>query len=165
MGRKREFARFHARADFSAGLKASTCCDAGTVRVFRTCSPAPASLAPRQRRTRVCTRTGIRAPLKRALPRGRAACFTPRMSEAKIDPETLPYRPCVGLMVLNRDGKVFVGKRIDQSIESWQMPQGGIDPGEQPRETALRELGEEIGTTKVEFIREHPGWLTYDLPP
>jgi putative (di)nucleoside polyphosphate hydrolase len=87
------------------------------------------------------------------------------MTEAKIDPESLPYRPCVGLMVLNRDGKVFVGKRVDQSIESWQMPQGGIDPGEQPRETALRELGEEIGTTKVEFIREHPGWLTYDLPP
>jgi putative (di)nucleoside polyphosphate hydrolase len=82
-----------------------------------------------------------------------------------IDSGDLPYRPCVGLMVLNRDGKIFVGKRIDQSIESWQMPQGGIDPGETPRETALRELGEEIGTSKVEFLREHPDWLTYDLPP
>ena len=68
-------------------------------------------------------------------------------------------------MVLNREGKVFVGKRVDQTIESWQMPQGGIDEGEEPRQTALRELSEEIGTTKVEFIREHPDWLTYDLPP
>jgi putative (di)nucleoside polyphosphate hydrolase len=87
------------------------------------------------------------------------------MPEPKINPADLPYRPCVGLMVLNRDGKVFVGKRVDQTIESWQMPQGGIDPGEEPRQTALRELSEEIGTTKVEFIREHPDWLTYDLPP
>ena len=68
-------------------------------------------------------------------------------------------------MVLNHEGKIFVGKRIDQTIESWQMPQGGIDPGEEPRETALRELEEEIGTTKVEFLREHPDWLIYDLPP
>jgi putative (di)nucleoside polyphosphate hydrolase len=87
------------------------------------------------------------------------------MTQQKIDPATLPYRPCVGLMVLNREGKVFVGKRVDQTIESWQMPQGGIDEGEEPRQTALRELSEEIGTTRVEFIREHPDWLTYDLPP
>lgn len=87
------------------------------------------------------------------------------MTVSKIDPASLPYRPCVGLMVLNSGGKVFLGKRIDQSIESWQMPQGGIDEGESPRETALRELEEEIGTTKVEFLREHPNWLTYDLPP
>ena len=56
-------------------------------------------------------------------------------------------------------------RRIDQTIESWQMPQGGIDDGEVPWDTALRELGEEIGTTRVEFLREHPEWLTYDLPP
>jgi putative (di)nucleoside polyphosphate hydrolase len=87
------------------------------------------------------------------------------MIVSKLDPASLPYRPCVGLMVLNSGGKVFLGKRIDQSIESWQMPQGGIDEGESPRETALRELEEEIGTTKVEFLREHPDWLTYDLPP
>jgi putative (di)nucleoside polyphosphate hydrolase len=86
------------------------------------------------------------------------------MARQKVDPAALPYRPCVGLMVLNREGQVFVGKRVDQTIESWQMPQGGIDPGEEPRQTALRELSEEIGTTKVEFIREHPDWLTYDLP-
>jgi putative (di)nucleoside polyphosphate hydrolase len=87
------------------------------------------------------------------------------MSKPALNPADLPYRPCVGLMVLNREGRIFVGKRIDQSIESWQMPQGGIDPGETPRDTALRELSEEIGTTKVEFLREHPDWLTYDLPP
>lgn len=86
-------------------------------------------------------------------------------TQPSANPTDLPYRPCVGLMVLNREGQIFVGKRIDQSIESWQMPQGGIDPGETPRDTALRELGEEIGTTKVEFLREHPDWLTYDLPP
>ena len=57
----------------------------------------------------------------------------------------LPYRPCVGIMLLNRDGKVFVGKRIDQTVEGWQMPQGGIDKGETPKEAALRELQEEVG--------------------
>jgi NTP pyrophosphohydrolases including oxidative damage repair enzymes len=87
------------------------------------------------------------------------------MAEAKINPADLPYRPCVGLMVLNRAGKVFVGKRIDQTVEAWQMPQGGIDPGEEPWDTALRELEEEIGTAKVELLREHPEWLSYDLPP
>jgi len=68
-------------------------------------------------------------------------------------------------MVLNREGKVFVGKRVDQTIESWQMPQGGIDAGEEPRDTLLRELEEEIGTRKVKVLREHPEWLLYDLPP
>jgi putative (di)nucleoside polyphosphate hydrolase len=87
------------------------------------------------------------------------------MTAPKIDPAKLPYRPCVGLMVLNRAGQVFVGNRIDQSIESWQMPQGGIDEGEEPWDTALRELKEEIGTSNVELLREHPDWLFYDLPP
>jgi putative (di)nucleoside polyphosphate hydrolase len=68
-------------------------------------------------------------------------------------------------MLLNRDGLVFVGKRIDQTMEGWQMPQGGIDGGETPLEAAYRELEEEIGTRKVEFLREHNDWLTYDLPP
>lgn len=68
-------------------------------------------------------------------------------------------------MMLNREGMVFVGKRIDQSIESWQMPQGGIDEGEAPLDTAYRELEEEIGTRSVEILREHPEWLFYDLPP
>jgi putative (di)nucleoside polyphosphate hydrolase len=60
---------------------------------------------------------------------------------------------------------VFVGNRVDQTIESWQMPQGGIDEGEEPWDTALRELKEEIGTSNVELLREHPDWLLYDLPP
>jgi putative (di)nucleoside polyphosphate hydrolase len=77
----------------------------------------------------------------------------------------LPYRPCAGMMVFNRDGRVFIGKRIDQTQEAWQLPQGGIDAGEDPRAAALRELKEEIGTANVEVLREHPEWLTYDLPP
>ena len=76
----------------------------------------------------------------------------------------LPYRPCVGIMLLNQDGKVFVGKRLDQTVEGWQMPQGGIDKGEEPREAALRELQEEVGTDKAEIIGEMDGWVTYDLP-
>jgi len=76
----------------------------------------------------------------------------------------LPYRPCVGIMLLNREGKVFVGKRIDQTVEGWQMPQGGIDKGETPRQAVLRELQEEVGTAKAEIIGEMDDWVTYDLP-
>jgi putative (di)nucleoside polyphosphate hydrolase len=76
----------------------------------------------------------------------------------------LPYRPCVGIMLLNREGKVFVGKRIDQTVEGWQMPQGGIDKGETPIQAALRELLEETGTDKAEIIAEMDDWLTYELP-
>jgi len=67
-------------------------------------------------------------------------------------------------MLFNRDGKVFVGKRIDQTVEGWQMPQGGIDKGEAPRQAALRELLEEVGTDKAEIIAEMDDWVTYDLP-
>jgi putative (di)nucleoside polyphosphate hydrolase len=77
----------------------------------------------------------------------------------------LPYRPCVGIMLFNHDGLVFVGKRIDQTVEGWQMPQGGIDEGETPRQAVLRELREEVGTDKAEIIGEMENWLTYDLPP
>jgi putative (di)nucleoside polyphosphate hydrolase len=76
----------------------------------------------------------------------------------------LPYRPCVGIMLFNADGKVFVGNRLDQTVESWQMPQGGIDKGETPKEAVLRELKEEIGTKKAEIIAEMDDWVTYDLP-
>jgi len=75
-----------------------------------------------------------------------------------------PYRPCVGIMLLNRDGRVFVGNRADVDGDHWQMPQGGIDPGESPRDAALRELAEETGTDKAEIIAESSDWLDYDLP-
>jgi putative (di)nucleoside polyphosphate hydrolase len=74
------------------------------------------------------------------------------------------YRPCVGLALFNRQGMVFAAQRIDTPGEAWQMPQGGIDKGESPRRAALRELKEEIGTDKAEFIAEIDDWLTYDLP-
>lgn len=78
--------------------------------------------------------------------------------------EDLPYRPCVGMMLLNPQGLVFVGRRIEQTVEGWQMPQGGIDGEETPAEAAFRELKEEIGTDKADILREHSDWLCYDLP-
>lgn len=77
----------------------------------------------------------------------------------------LPYRPGVGIMLLSRDARVFVGQRIDRTAEAWQMPQGGIDDEEDPRAAAFRELKEEIGTDRAEIVAETDGWLTYDLPP
>jgi putative (di)nucleoside polyphosphate hydrolase len=74
------------------------------------------------------------------------------------------YRRGVGIMLLNRGGLVFVGRRIDQSQEAWQMPQGGIDAGETARQAALRELKEEIGTDRAEVLAESAGWFRYDLP-
>ncbi|MFQ5784665.1 MAG: RNA pyrophosphohydrolase [Alphaproteobacteria bacterium] len=76
-----------------------------------------------------------------------------------------PFRPGVGVMLLDREGRVFVGRRADTPGDSWQMPQGGIDPGETPREAALRELEEEIGTDKAEVVAESRDWFSYDLPP
>ena len=67
-------------------------------------------------------------------------------------------------MLLNREGLVFVGRRIDQTVEGWQMPQGGIDDGEEPRQAVLRELKEETGTDKAEIIGEMEDWVTYELP-
>jgi putative (di)nucleoside polyphosphate hydrolase len=87
------------------------------------------------------------------------------MVHKRVSPDSLPYRSGVGIMLFNRAGQVFLGKRIDQTLEGWQMPQGGIDGGEDPREAAMRELEEEIGTRKAEIVREYPGWLNYDLPP
>ena len=67
-------------------------------------------------------------------------------------------------MLFNKNGEVFVGKRIDQTVEGWQMPQGGIDDGETPKQAALRELQEEVGTDKAEVLGEMDDWVTYDLP-
>ncbi|MBA3864693.1 MAG: RNA pyrophosphohydrolase [Erythrobacter sp.] len=82
--------------------------------------------------------------------------------------EDLPYRPCAGFMLVNAEGLVFVGERIDASAHGfWQMPQGGIDPGEDVRDAALRELVEEtgIGPHLVEVIAPASRPLFYDLPP
>jgi putative (di)nucleoside polyphosphate hydrolase len=76
----------------------------------------------------------------------------------------LPYRVGVGIMLFNRDGLVFVAKRIDSTSEAWQMPQGGVDDGELPRAAAMRELGEEIGTHKASIIAESKEDYYYDLP-
>jgi putative (di)nucleoside polyphosphate hydrolase len=80
--------------------------------------------------------------------------------------EALPYRPCVGVVLVNAAGLVWAGQRLD-TPGAWQMPQGGIDRGETPEMAALRELGEEtgIGAAAVVPLAEAPGWLTYDLPP
>lgn len=78
----------------------------------------------------------------------------------------LGYRPAAGVMLLNREGKVWVGQRLDSTLEAWQMPQGGLDPGEDAREGALRELEEETGIArdKVEILARCPTELLYDLP-
>lgn len=75
------------------------------------------------------------------------------------------YRPCVGIGLFNGRGQVFIGQRLDNKLEAWQMPQGGIDPGETPEQAAFRELREETGTDKAVLFAEVPGWHRYDLPP
>lgn len=87
-------------------------------------------------------------------------------------PDLLPYRPCVGVMVLNRAGLVWVGRRLvepkgemEGATALWQMPQGGIDAGEDPRRAAERELYEETGIRSVSYLGETSGWIDYDLPP
>ena len=84
-----------------------------------------------------------------------------------IDPQSLPYREGVGIMLVDFSGKIFVGRRIDTKVEAWQMPQGGLDDGEEPRACALRELEEETGIAPelVEIIAETSEPLYYDLPP
>ena len=83
------------------------------------------------------------------------------------DPETLPYRPCVGVVLIDARGLVFAGQRLDNPTPAWQMPQGGIDDGEKPKEAAFRELMEETGVTRdlVQPVAKTHGWVTYDLPP
>ncbi len=80
--------------------------------------------------------------------------------------EDLPYRPCAGVVLVNADGHVFAGRRIDHDSGAWQMPQGGIDAGETPRDAALRELEEETGLSRhaVQVEAETGDWVLYDLP-
>jgi putative (di)nucleoside polyphosphate hydrolase len=85
------------------------------------------------------------------------------------DHASLPYRLNVGAALFDPRGKVLVGRRADRAdledlTSGWQLPQGGIDPDEDPRRAVFRELAEEIGTDRAEIIGEHPEWLTYDLP-
>src|SRR5665213_1300880 len=86
------------------------------------------------------------------------------------DIESLPYRPCVGIALFNRDGLVWIGNRSEKGADAegkgewWQMPQGGLDEGEDPHKAALRELYEETSVKRVSLIDEAPGWFTYDLP-
>lgn len=89
----------------------------------------------------------------------------------KSDTMKLPYRPCVGILVLNADGLVWSGKRAKEGnteysghSKLWQMPQGGIDDGEEPLPAAYRELYEETGMKTVELVAEAPEWINYDLP-
>lgn len=91
------------------------------------------------------------------------------MTKTKAD--SLPYRPCVGIMVVNSQGLVWAGRRIAEtdsemagSDKLWQMPQGGIDEGEDPLPAALRELYEETGIRTVSLLAEAPDWIHYDLP-
>ncbi|MGB7206941.1 MAG: RNA pyrophosphohydrolase [Anderseniella sp.] len=94
------------------------------------------------------------------------------MSDSKDKYMNLPYRPCVGVMLLNNEGKAWVGHRIVQPNDDeaegigmwWQMPQGGIDDGEDIHAAARRELTEETGVTSASILAETQGWLTYDLP-
>jgi putative (di)nucleoside polyphosphate hydrolase len=86
-----------------------------------------------------------------------------------LHPEITEYRPCVGVMLLNRQDRVWIGRRFDKSNDDgvgrwWQMPQGGIDEGEDARAAAMRELHEETGIKSAEFITEAEGWFHYDLP-
>lgn len=87
-----------------------------------------------------------------------------------IDQTGLPYRPCVGVMLINPQGLVFVGRRADHEGEPegrgswWQMPQGGLDPGEDPEQAARRELAEETGVKSVRILGRTRDWVTYDLP-
>lgn len=76
----------------------------------------------------------------------------------------LPYRPGIGMMIINKKKEVFVAKRIDTKMQAWQMPQGGINLGETPSKAAFREMQEEIGTSNAKILAESKIWYSYDIP-
>ncbi len=78
--------------------------------------------------------------------------------------EDRPYRRCIGIFLINDEKKVFGGRRLDSRAEAWQMPQGGINPGENKINACMREMEEEIGTSSAELLCEHNEWLYYDIP-
>jgi putative (di)nucleoside polyphosphate hydrolase len=88
----------------------------------------------------------------------------------KANTKSLPYRPCVGIALFNAEGHVWIGNRSDENAEGegeghwWQMPQGGLDPKEDPHQAALRELYEETSIGSVSMLKEASGWFTYELP-
>ena len=86
------------------------------------------------------------------------------MTAPNIPYDERPYRPCVGIFLLNADNLVFAGQRLDNRAEAWQMPQGGIDHGESVHDACLREMMEEIGTNTATVLKEHDDWLHYDIP-
>lgn len=86
---------------------------------------------------------------------------------AATDPTDLPYRPCAGIVLINSEGLIWAGRRLDSETRApnaWQMPQGGIDKGEDPEAAAFREMEEEIGTRNARLLKASEGWLKYDLP-
>ncbi len=91
------------------------------------------------------------------------------MNDSKLldnkDISNLPFRQGVGMMIVDKNNRVFVGKRIDSKTNGWQMPQGGIDLGETPSASALREMKEEIGSSKGYVIAETKRWYSYKVPP
>lgn len=82
----------------------------------------------------------------------------------KIEASELPFRQGVGMVIVDKNNRVFVGKRIDSKVNGWQMPQGGIDLGETPSSAALREMEEEIGSSKGKIIAESKKWYSYRVP-
>ena len=87
-----------------------------------------------------------------------------------IDPNTLPYRSGVGIVLLNAEGRIWIGRRFEDLVsreyqQRWQMPQGGIDKGEDPKIAAFRELYEETGISSASIVAESKNWIQYDLPP
>ncbi len=106
-----------------------------------------------------------REPRRDAPPGGRTGRAEATPTGCEVTPDAKPgYRPCVGIFLLNAEGDVFVGQRHDVGRQAWQMPQGGIDAGEDTLTAGLREMREEIGTDRALLVQESKVWRSYDLP-